>query len=159
MSETTERPTNLVDLLDQLVLPPEPDPVSMMPQTGGWVVLALVVLAGLIYLAMRRRDHIRQNAYRAEALSALQTAGSDPVAIATVLRRCALAAYPRKEVAALTGDDWLAFLDETAGTTAFSQGAGRVLTTAPYQPGGCADAELLKIAQNWVRAHDPEALA
>ncbi|MEM1073742.1 MAG: DUF4381 domain-containing protein [Pseudomonadota bacterium] len=159
MSENTQtapRPTNLVDLLDQLVLPTEPAPVSMIPQTSGWVVLALLVMAGVAYGLWHWHLLRQRNAYRAVALNALETAGSDPAAIAQILRRCALAAYPRTRVAALTGEDWLTFLDRSVGGQDFRSGAGRALIAAPYQPKAAANPVLLELARDWVRGHKHE---
>ncbi|MFK7762495.1 MAG: DUF4381 domain-containing protein [Roseobacter sp.] len=153
MSETPERPTNLVDLLDQLVLPPEPVPISMMPETVGWVVLGVCALSGICVMLWVWRKNRARNAYRSEALSALHHAGNDPAAVATVLRRCALAAYPRDEVAALSGEDWLSFLDRAVGGTVFSTGPGRALADAPYTSGGVVDLALIEAARHWIQAH------
>lgn len=158
MSDTPERPTNLVDLLDQLVLPPEPAPISMMPETVGWVILGVCALAGLVVGLWYWRQNQARNAYRDAALAALDRAGNDPAAVASVLKRCALAAYPRGEVAALSGEDWLSFLDAAVGGEAFSAGPGRALANAPYTSGDVADAALIEAARHWIRAH-PGALA
>ena len=77
----------------------------------------------------------RRNAYRREALRQLDAV--DPGGISTVLKRTALAAWPREQVAALTGAAWLAFLDRTGRTTAFTDGAGRHIETLAF--GGAID--------------------
>lgn len=154
---TVEVPTNLVDLLDQLVLPPDPEPVSMIPQTGGWIVLLLLVLIGVVLGLKRLHDHRVRNAYRVEALASLNDA-EDSAAIATVLRRCALVAYPRVEVASLTGAEWLAFLDRSEGGTTFTEGPGQALATAPYRTHEAADAGLLEAARHWVRVHKAQTV-
>ncbi|MCA0873043.1 DUF4381 domain-containing protein [Seohaeicola saemankumensis] len=154
----TEQPVSLVGLLDQLVLPPEPAPVSMMPQTGGWLVLAALalILAGWALWAGIRR--YRENAYRRAALAALKLADDDPAAIAAILRRTALAAYPRQAVASLSGADWLAFLDRTGGSDSFCSGPGQALAEAPYHPVGPVGA-LTETAALWIRRHDRAAVA
>ena len=82
----------LVELIELLEEVPEPPPVSMMPQTLGWIVVGLV-LAALLFLLIRWavRRH-REEAYRRAALRELDEAGDDPAAISAVLRRTALAA-------------------------------------------------------------------
>ena len=50
-----------------------------------------------------------------------------------LVRRTALAVFPRETIAPLTGTAWLAFLDRSYGGDEFSQGAGRWLVSAPYQ--------------------------
>lgn len=156
---TADAPTTLVDLINTLVEPVEPAPISMLPQTGGWVVLALILIALATYGGFRTRAHLRRNAYRKAALSALEQAGDDPVAIAAILRSTALAAFPRAEVASLSGPDWLAFLDRSAGTNDFSGGAGRILAAAPYTASPRADPALREVARNWVLRHQPGTAA
>ena len=143
----------LVDLYDKLVMPEPPVPVSMWPQTVGWIwlALALVVIAGLA--TWKYRSWRRATAYRRAALAELQRAGADPVAIAQLLRRTALAAFPREQVAGLHGSEWLAFLDAAGtGTTFANSSAGQVLIKAPYtaQP---PDKDLPAMAAQWIRSH------
>lgn len=143
---------NLVELLARLEPVPEPPPIPLWPQTAGWIWLGLALTAaaaGLLYrwIAARRAD-----AYRRAALRDVAAAGDDPAVLAEVLRRTALAAFPRGQVAALYGEAWLAFLDETAGGTAFRQGPGRAFATAPYRT-TTAQPELAALAADWIRRH------
>lgn len=152
MAQTATVPAaNLNDLLDQLVMPTEPAPVSMVPQTWGWAVIALILLIFLAYGLWRYLRYRRDNAYRRAALRLLDTCGDDPARIAEILRRTALVAYPRIQVASLAGDDWLKFLDRHARGSRF-QRAGRDLALAPY----ChipADPALTRQARAWIRHH------
>ncbi len=142
-------PTSLVDLIGRLIDPPEPVPVSLVPQTAGWWVLGALLLSALGYGLWRFMLHWRADAYRRAALSELALAPDDPAAIATILRRAALAAYPRDEVAGLAGADWIPFLRDTGS---FPEAAGPTLVRAPYAPGG--DAGILREAgELWVRTH------
>ncbi|MCW3782014.1 DUF4381 domain-containing protein [Defluviimonas salinarum] len=140
---------NLVDLMGRLIEPEVPAPVSLVPQTAGWWVLGALVLTALAYALWRGWLHWRANAYRRTALAALATAGNDPAAIAAILRRTALAAYPRREVAGLAGPDWVAFLNATGG---FPEALGPALIRAPYaREAGAAD--LRAAAIRWIRGH------
>lgn len=142
-------PVNLVELLDKLAEPPMPEPVSLAPQTAGWWVLGAVLLLSLAYGLWRLWLHWRADAYRRAALHRLRKAGQDPALIATILRRAALAAYPRREVAGLAGTDWVAFLRATGS---FPEAAGPALIRAPYAPVGEAGV-LRKAAERWIRTH------
>jgi hypothetical protein len=144
---------NLIELLDLLEPAPEPPPVSLMPQTAGWIWLGLALLAGLALLIRAVLRHRRANAYRRAGLAALAGAGDDPARIAPVLRRTALAGFPRTEVAGLTGADWLAFLDRTLPGAGFTDGPGRVLAEAPYREVP-APPGLAALARRWIRSHD-----
>jgi Ca-activated chloride channel family protein len=149
------QPVTLLDLLDRLIEPSEPPLVSMMPQTWGWVVLALILLAVCIFVAMRMWRRYRTNAYRRYALKELEAARDDPAAIAAILRRTALAAYPRSEVAGLAGDDWLRFLDARVSGKDFLEGSGRQVAAAPHRATQSEPA-LYAVAKDWIVRHRPE---
>ncbi|WP_353309246.1 DUF4381 domain-containing protein [Shimia sp. NS0008-38b] len=162
MSDTP--PTNaleadsLVGLLNLLVEVPEPAPVSMMPQTAGWAVLAGCFGLVLMWQAWRVWRRYQANAYRREALRALDAAGTDAVEISTILKRVALTVYGRKRVAGLSGQAWLRFLDETGGGEVFRQGAGRVLSNVAFVPNPqSGDAALISVAREWIQHHDQTA--
>ena len=72
------------------------------------------------------------------------------------MRRTALAAFPREPVAPLAGPAWLAFLDRSYGGKEFSQGAGRLLVSAPYQrrsPDRDQIEALAGLVRRWIRGH------
>jgi len=151
---------DLVELLDMLEPVPEPAAVSLMPQTPGWIVLGIVVVVAVWWGLRRMRARRRAGAYRRAALAELDRArdragnrtGDDGAYIATLLRRTALAGYPRAQVAGLTGDDWLNFLDQSYDGKGFSGPEGKALLAAPYrrnipQPG------LADLARTWITTH------
>jgi hypothetical protein len=144
---------NLVELYDRLVVPDAPAPVSMWPQTAGWIWVFLGLVAVAVFTVWRITKWRSATAYRRAALDALQQAGDDPVAIATILRRTALSAFPRDTVAGLHGADWLAFLDKSADGVRFSgTDAGEVLARAPYAR-KAPHKDLPAMAETWIRAH------
>jgi len=144
-----------------------PDPVSWWPPAPGWWLLAALLLlatSALVWTLWRRQR--RRAALRA-ALVELDTLagahdGLDPAEFARrlsrLLRRYALARFPRREVAGLAGEDWLRFLDAHGGDQAFTRGPGRLLREAPYRPAGDAPAltELAALARSWM-LHNAEA--
>lgn len=147
-----------------------PPPVSWWPPAPGWWgVLLLILLAG--YLIWRFRDRLKraptaqpqpdyQRAALAE-LTALETAWKERgdgvkllEEISRLLRRYALARFPRERVSGLVGSEWLSFLDETGGAGRFAEGAGRLLISGPYGGGGGEDPEpVLDAAKNWIEAN------
>jgi hypothetical protein len=135
-------PADLANLRD-IAVPPD---VSFWPPAPGWwaVGAAVAVAAGLAIAAAVR--HWRRNAYRREALRALETAGAHD--ISGILKRAALAAFPREQVASLNGAAWLAFLDRTGGT-AFADTALLALT---YGGSGDRDAVVAQ-ARRWLAHH------
>jgi hypothetical protein len=135
-------PADLSNLRD-IVVPPD---VSFWPPAPGWWVVgaAIVAAAALVIVAAVR--HWQGNAYRREALRALATAGDADVS--AILKRAALAAFPREQVASLHGAAWLAFLDRTGGT-AFANTALLALT---YGGRGDRDAVVAQ-ARRWIVRH------
>lgn len=157
MSEDLSK-LSLTELYDRLEPIPAPPQVSLMPQTVGWVVagVILVMLAVLCVVFFLRR--YRANAYRRVALAALSEAGDDPAAIAQILRRTAIARFPRAQVAGLYGEDWLRFLDATSSVVTFtSTQAGHALLTGPYTSAACVP-DLARMARKWVETHSPGAM-
>ena len=150
---------SLVDLIDRLDDIAEPPPVSMLPATWAWAVVAALALALLALAVVAVVRHRRATAYRRAALAELAglapalTAG-DPRALAateTLLRRTALAAYPRAEVATLGADAWLAFLARTGGDFA---AVGPALAAAPYAtPPPFDGPAALAAARRWIARH------
>ena len=82
-----------------LILPP---PVSFWPGTPAWFVLFAVLAVLSLWLAWRAWRRWRANGYRREALRAVRAARR-PAEIAAILKRTALAAWPREAVAGLSG--------------------------------------------------------
>jgi hypothetical protein len=126
------------------------------PAPGWWGVSALVLIAaGLVFVLYVRR---RRNRWRAKALAELarlRDANPEPLLrdLSVLLRRVAISRYPRHDVAALTGEAWLAFLDRTLGDAkAFQSGAGRVLLSGPYAGSAEVDtASLLALCERWIK--------
>ena len=138
-----------------------PEAVSWWPPAPGWWVvgaLALALLAGLGWWAARRwrrRAAARAAARELAQLRATYVWQHDATAfvrgLSRLLRRYVLAAFPQQRAAALTGEDWLAFLDRHGGKGRFQHGPGRRLLSAPYQP-AAVDAvdELAALVADWI---------
>jgi len=119
-----------------------PAPVSWLPPAPGWYALALTLLLFLIWGAVVWYRHRRRNLYRRQALAELariETALAGDGAtnlllprVPELLKRAALAAYDREEVASLSGKPWLDFLDHSGGKPLFSGENGRLLLTCSY---------------------------
>jgi hypothetical protein len=139
------------------------------PAIGWWILLAIaifLVLAGLYWLYSRWRA----NRYRREAIAELnrlradyQQHGEDSVYLAeyqSLLKRVALTRYAREDVASLTGESWVAFLDRTSRSQEFSMGKGQVLIDSNYMPEPEADvAALHEMGVAWIRRHKLELAA
>lgn len=147
---------NLPQLLELLKPPVMPEPIPLLPATPGWWVLGVWLLVVLALLGWRWRARWQANGYRRTALQAIDTIAGDPgsdaaAAIAAVVKRTALAAYPRAEVASLSGEAWAEFLVRTApGDHRVADGAAE-LAGAAYRP--TDPASIAEPARAWVRVH------
>jgi hypothetical protein len=155
-----------VDPVAGLIDIPLPQEVSLWPQT--WPLrIAIAVLLVAAAAALWHFLHYRHvNKYRREALAELSRiermvdADSAPAdfvdQLSVLVRRTALAAFPREMVAPLAGPAWLAFLDRTSSGLQFSQGPGQLLANAPYQrtpPGRAELGSLTDLVRSWIRGH------
>ncbi len=142
-----------------------PEPVSWWPPAPGWWALPLIAALLILLWVWVRRRRRRKAPVRAarRELKALRKAYrkrlDDPALAAELsqlLRRLAVTLHPRVEVARLTGEDWLRFLDRplkgTQQAGGFTEGPGRALAEAPYNPHAKTDGRaLLDLAAQWIR--------
>jgi len=132
-----------------------PEAVSWWPPAPGWwllMLLFLVIGSGCWWwwqrTALRRRALAELQQLARRQLDDRQMAAE----LNRLLRRVALARFPRHEVAPLCGEAWLQFLDNQAVNLTFRDGPGRALATLPYAPEGRIDQPaLLALARSWIR--------
>ncbi len=120
-----------------------PDPVGWWPLAPGWWIVAFMFAAGLAYLAWRSFQAWRRAAPRRFALRELARyegaylQHKNPVLLAkqlsALLRRGMLAYAPRADVAGLTGDAWLQWLDDGMPLPYFHTEGGKSLLELPYR--------------------------
>ena len=120
-----------------------PETIGWWPLAPGWWVLIAMVVAGLAYLAWRWHRAWRFNAPRRCALRELARVEAaylehrDPVTLgkqlSELLRRAMLAYAPRADIAGLTGDAWLAWLDRGMPLPYFHTEGGKSLLSLPYR--------------------------
>jgi hypothetical protein len=120
-----------------------PDAVGWWPLAAGWWFVIALSAVGLVYLVRwysrtRSRGAARRHALaQLDQLTAEFELHHDAVRFSSelseLLRRTMLAYAPRGEVAGLTGDAWLAWLDHDFDEPRFQAEAGRKLLELPYR--------------------------
>lgn len=120
-----------------------PEPIGWWPLAPGWWVLLALVVVLLGWLAITASRRYRTGSARRYALRSLKKIesewenGGNVVAIgidmSELVRRTMLAYAPRTDVAGLTGEAWLGWLDEGLANPVFVTGPGRALIELPYR--------------------------
>jgi len=141
-----------------------PDAISWWPPAIGWWLLAVLIplLLGQLFWLYKRLT--RKTAFKT-ARKILKTLKNDQSLddltkiseLSALLRRVAISTDTRAEVAGLTGQDWLRYLDGSVKGAPFSEGVGRVFLDTHYQK--CAPFELsiqevFQLCEDWLKAQN-----
>jgi hypothetical protein len=120
-----------------------PDPVGWWPLAPGWWFLIVLAIAGLGWLLLKAWRRHQFNAPRRYAIRSLARVEAEylthrnPVLLgqqlSELLRRGMLAYAPRHEVAGLTGESWLAWLDRGLPVPYFHTEGAKSLLQLPYR--------------------------
>jgi len=171
MAQSTPTPAN-----PGIIAPTQTDPLAQLrdihlpsaieswpPAPGWWGLAFLGILLSLILLYWIWGKW-QANKYRREAIRQLnkiaETYDSDGDAILflhdyqVLLKRVALTHYSRDLVANLTGEAWVAFLDESSNSSEFTMGGGQALIDGNYVEDPSINAsELHELGRHWIRKH------
>lgn len=156
-----------------------PEAISWWPLAPGWwllvagfiLMLAVIFISRKIYLKKQlKRDikseleNIKQQFQQSKNKSQLAKS------LSVLLRRASMSYYPKMNIAGLTGEKWLSYLDQTRLNRAsnsrsagkqFQSETGKVLLTAPYLPENARleyDAQaLIHLCESWLLAKHKEA--
>jgi Domain of unknown function (DUF4381) len=156
-----------LEKLADIVTPP---PVSFVPQTWGWYALAALALALAAWGFLRWHRRRKANRYRIEALAELDciersigdghTPGEALAAIPPLLKRVALAAWPRARVAKLAQSPWVDFLRDSEGKASMPRPLMQLLNDIEYRSNkelaaiSAADAHAcFESARRWIEVH------
>ena len=153
---------NLANLHD--IVPAQP--VSWWPLAPGWYVLAFIIAAVVLVFVWRARRRWLARRYRRQALLELRAIAHDSLepaiaaaSLMTLLKRTALTAYPRQQVAGLSGANWWLFLDQCVGGDEFREQLGPVTSALVYGGSGSGNAsaavvqQLAVATEGWISNH------
>jgi hypothetical protein len=120
-----------------------PEAIGWWPLAYGWWLIIALALVGLGWLLMRAWRGWRFNAAHRYAIRELKSVEAEYLArrnpvvlgqqVSELLRRGMLAYAPRHEVAGLTGESWLAWLDRGLPVPYFHTEGGKSLLQLPYR--------------------------
>ena len=146
-----------------------PSPVPWWPPAPGWYAVCACIAVAVAWFFRQSYRHWRANGYRRAALRELnhlqdliESGDRDPAMrkLPELLKRTAMSVWPREQIASLTGAGWLQFLDTSGNTSAFSQGAGRLLLELAYAGHQKMNMisndqvrSLTRVIEKWIREH------
>jgi len=140
-----------------------PDAVSWWPLAPGWWLLFLmIILMVTAAVFLYRRYRRKRNSPLRQAQLALQQIRDNFSRhrdqqqlikdLSGLLRRTAVSLHKRDDVASITGEDWLVYLDSHTQDQPFTRGVGRILESGPYQKHSEANPdELFDLCENWLK--------
>lgn len=138
-----------------------PEAVSWWPPAPGWWLLLLLALLATVLLQWwwrrRHRRHLQHSALQElRAIEAAYRQATDDLQLvqnlSVLLRRVSLSRFDREQVAGLSGEAWLQWLDRQQEHDDFQHGVGRALLEAPYRRTAEVDAmALLALCERWLR--------
>ncbi|MEH6355085.1 MAG: DUF4381 domain-containing protein [Marinobacter sp.] len=161
----TDTANNAANALQQLRDIHLPAGAGWWPPAPGWWWLAAAGLLCLV-LAVRgwqrwQRRNRRWQAVQRE-LAALRTQSQTQLQkspawfsqLNALLKRAARDSYPLQSVAALSGDDWVAFLQHSSGDNAAEADLVTTMVSACWQPhSNCKPQQALDFAGRWLQDH------
>lgn len=160
-------PASLQNLND-IVLPAT---IGWWPLATGWYVLSGLLLIALAWFGYRWLQRWMNNRYRRAAMRELQLLAkrienseerdANLRQIPILLKRTALAVYPRYQVASLSGENWFHFLNSTLKNPSFTESTASTLNKISYSNGrlSAVDSQaataLLNASSLWLKHHQP----
>ncbi len=164
MNEQTLTPQTL-DLRDIHL----PEPISWWPIAPGWwmliasliLIITVIFILRKIYLGKQlKRDITSELENIKQQFKKTQNKSQLAKSLSILLRRASISYYPKTNIAGLTGEHWLAYLDKTnvklSKKNSFKSNAGEVLLSAPYLPDNTKldfDAQsLIELCESWLLA-------
>jgi len=128
---------NPLEQLRDIHLPESVNAWELAP--GWWVLIGLLVilLAYLVYRWLKTRHAMRLLKPATQELQNIANMVPDNQAIAqlsALLKRVSLIYYPKKEIAALSGAQWVDFLNRQSEQVIFNDDHKKVFSEIAYQP-------------------------
>ncbi|PFG07826.1 DUF4381 domain-containing protein [Marinobacter sp. LV10MA510-1] len=164
--DTINTANNAADALQQLRDIHLPESSGWWPPAPGWWLLAAVGSVCLVLAVRGWRHWQRRNrrwqavqreltALRAQLQSQTQTQNSPAwfSQLNALLKRAARDSYPQQPVAALSGNEWVAFLQQSSDNAVEAE-LVNTLVNACWQPhSSCDPQQALAFAGRWLQNH------
>ena len=153
------------DLLLQLKDISPPDSPGWLPLAPGWwfllAILCLSIATWLIVRQRRRLRYFRLAMVKLDQLAVAHESDGDirklAIGLSRWIRQVALLAYPQRQVAGLTGANWVSFLEEPMADAEFTEGPGYIFAGAVYAGDVEVEAaKLFDLCRRWLATVKPQ---
>lgn len=138
-----------------------PEGISWFPQTMGWSFLAFLLFCMALVFIYKQYHKYLADTYRRTAIVILEQLSEEDETIRKIpqlLKRTALNAYRREQVAAKTGYEWECWLDEKCKYTHFSTQLSGTLHALSYAPkinlSPSQVVDLKNEVETWIKHHE-----
>jgi hypothetical protein len=151
------------DLLERLADIHLPVEISYWPPAPGWWVLALLLIAGAVFLTIRfiKFRNLQQVCRHAliELENCYQRLSSDSTdnqlryvnEVNSVMRRVALVHFPQANVASLGGDAWVDFIRQKGDSSGLNEEIAAALSFGRFQTHCEVDVDAMNnLGQAWI---------
>lgn len=145
--------------------PPEP---GWWPLASGWWILFGLIALPILAYAYFRWQKSKQRLYQQvnselQRLSNLYLEIGDSqlllLSLSSWLKQVCIIAFPDKPVAAMTGQVWIEFLDQTLPGNNFTQGVGKVFAGEIYNKQQKVDSNaVLSLCNDWLLSMQPSLI-
>jgi hypothetical protein len=139
-----------------------PEAIGWWPPALGWWLLAILIPLLIALVVWLYKRITRKTAIKAAKKLLLQIKQDQQCDnsqklkdISALIRRAAISTTTRDKCAGLTGQQWLAFLDQSMKSSPFTQGIGQLLANAPYQKSVPTEQDinqLARLCEDWLNA-------
>ncbi len=153
----------LIHGIDEIILPAD---ISWWPSTIGWKIVALLIFIFVAYRLFKFSQFWWKNRYRREAIRQINEQQASVNNLSNIveklpfyLKATALQAYPRDQVAQLSGSAWIDFLNLKTGTEHFGPKESSQLLILSYQAKEqwqLTDEQsltLINLTKSWIKNH------
>ncbi len=145
-----------------------PEPIGWWPLAWGWYTVIVGLLLALLLLGFWLHRRYVHGAAKREALQLLSRyeqhcneADSQRVCaqLSELLKRVALAYFPRKTVAGLQGERWIEFLNATSTQLDFYAVRKELLESPYHTVPACNLTHLFQLTKNWIKQRGKPCLS
>ncbi|NLR93023.1 DUF4381 domain-containing protein [Flammeovirga agarivorans] len=163
LQDTTNWPTDSLRLANEVLDFIPPEKVDMTPSAPGWYIVGGIFLLIMLVGVVKMYFNYLGNAYKRTAIQQINTINPQSQSlnegvyqINTILKRVALTTYERENVAQLSGQDWINFLNDHSNIK-FNQNDQDLLLNAAYmKDDSIREGQLTSLANTaikWIKNH------